>query len=307
MASKAKHLRIRSSMLQSAEILPKSGRRKVDSVTEPDYAAVPPPLNLRVQPAGNCLIWLWRINSGGYGTGSFPGGEHLAHRQSFTQSRGHSPSANILHLCHRPFCIQPSHLYDGSSMDNSQDRRLRTLTGLDFELFNKKAEIVQSVARYQWASPENAANQPLFTPPVEHDCEFVIPAVDRKICPTCGCDELSDDTSTYFEGVSQPDNTDRNESLIFRSSRSFKDLPGGVTIESSITSEMSIPKTRAERRRRDSKARKSRPSDRPILLGSASGILRPGGPIKLDIPSVQPPIMGPGLIVYTVRPFNGQI
>ena len=212
MPNKTKHLRIRSAILQAAGILEKSGRREANRITELDYAAVPPPINLKAQPVGNCLIWLWNINDDGYGTGSFAAEEHLAHRQMFTQSRGNHPTKSVLHLCHRPFCVQPSHLYDGSALDNSQDRRLRTLEGIDFDLFNERAEIVQSVASYQWDSPQNTDTQPLFISPVEHDCEFIIPAMDRNICPTCGCDDHSDDTSTHFEGVDQPDNTDRNVS-----------------------------------------------------------------------------------------------
>ena len=83
-------------------------------------------LNLQVHPAGDCLIWLWRLNAGGYGTASFPDQERLAHRQAFTQSRRCPTDLNVLHLCHRPFCVQPSHLYDGSAKENSQDRQVRT-------------------------------------------------------------------------------------------------------------------------------------------------------------------------------------
>ena len=301
MTNKAKHLRIRSTILQSAGMLPISGRRKANIITELDYAAVAPPLNLKAQPAGNCLIWLSNIDSDGYGTGSFSNGEYLAHRQAFVQSRGRHPSQSVLHLCHRPFCIQPSHLYDGSALDNSQDHKLRVLNGLDFDLFNEKADIVQSVARYQWASPRDATSQPLFIPSVEHDCEFIIPAMDRNICPTCGCDELSEDTFRHFEGAEQPDNTDRNAASILKRSRSFRNLPDGMTIESNITTEMSIPKTRAERRRRDRAAQKFSRDNKPIHLGSSIVPLKPGVPIEFNHQFEQPTVMGPGFIVCLAR------
>ena len=84
------HSQSRAIILQAAAILPSTSRRKVNdpTISEQDYAAVPPPLNLQVHPAGDCLIWLCSLNADGYGTGSFPDREQLAHRQAFTQSRG---------------------------------------------------------------------------------------------------------------------------------------------------------------------------------------------------------------------------
>ena len=301
MTSKTKHRRIRSTILQAAGKIEMAGRRRSNIVTDLDYTAVPPPINLRAQPAGNCLVWLWNVNDGGYGTGSFPDGEHLAHRQAYTQSRGHSPSQSVLHLCHRPFCIQPSHLYDGSALDNSRDRTLRTQEGVDFDLFNEKAEIVESISRHQWPSPQDAISRLLMISPVEHVCEYIIPAMDRNICPTCGREEFSDDAPTHFGGADQPDNTDRNESLILKSSRSFKDLPEGMTVESDTTSEISIPKTRAERRRRERAARKSPYRDKPKLLGSAVLPLKPGEPVRFESNFKKFAAPGPGLLVYTMR------
>ena len=30
---------------------------------------------------------------------------------------------NILHICHKPFCVQPSHLYEGDSRENAEDSK----------------------------------------------------------------------------------------------------------------------------------------------------------------------------------------
>ena len=130
--------------------------------------------------------------------------------------------------------------------------------------------------------------------------------MDRNICPTCGCDEISNATSAHFEGADQSDNTDRNVSRILTRSRSFKNLPEGMAIETSITSEMSIPKTRAERRRRDRAAQKFSRNNKPIHLGSTLVPLKPGEPTEFNHQFEQSTVMGPGLIVYLARPIKAK-
>ena len=228
-----KHAQSRATILQAAGIIPNPSRSKAkrQPITDQDYAAVPPPPNLQVHPAGDCLIWLWNLNADGYGTGSFPQQEQLAHRQAFNQSRGHPPNLNVLHLCHRPFCIQPSHLYDGSAKQNSEDRKIRTSEGFNFDLFTQRSETVQAVAKYLWPSSRTNSQEPLLISPVQHECEFIVPAMDRRICPTCGRDDQSTDETHYRGGVHQPANDDPNVVHISKSSRSFRDIAPGVTIQ----------------------------------------------------------------------------
>ena len=301
-----KHTQSRAIILQSAGIIPNTQKRNTRNcaIKEQDYTAVPPPLNLQVHPAGNCLIWLWRLNPDGYGTASFPDREQLAHRQTFAQSRGHQPNRSVLHLCHRPFCIQPSHLYDGSPKENSQDRQIRTSQGLRFDLFTQKSEIVQDVARYRWPSPPRDAQAPLMVAPAEHDCEYIVPAMDLHICPTCGRDNLSDDNGTYFAGAAQPENTDPNVSHISRRSRSFRSITAGISIETTATSEYSIPLTRPERRRRDKAARKSPYRDKPRLLGSTLLKFKPGETMHFEMHMDDFQTPGPGIVVLVARPIT---
>ena len=294
----------RAVILQAVGVLPSAGSRSVKgpTITEPDYAAAPPPLNLKVHPAGDCLVWLWRLNADGYGIASFAGPERLAHRQAFTQSRQCRPEHNILHLCHRPFCVQPSHLYDGSAKENSQDRQVRTSQGLNWELFSQKYEVVQRVAKYRWPSPRRANHEALIITPAEHDCEFIVPAMDRLICPTCGRDNLSDDADVYFTGAPQPSAGDPNVANISRRSRSFRNLAGGLTVKTDTTSNYSIPLTRAERRRREKAARKSPLRDKPVLLSSNRVAIQPGQVTSLDVSMKGVPIAGPGMIILTATP-----
>ena len=85
----SKHSNSRAVVLQSVGTVPRTGRPTANcpNITDQDYRAVPPPLNLQVHPAGDCLIWLWKLNADGYGTAAFASVEQLAHRQAFLQSR----------------------------------------------------------------------------------------------------------------------------------------------------------------------------------------------------------------------------
>ena len=301
-----RHAQSRATILQAEGIIPypdrRQGRRR--TIAEQDYAAVPPPQNLQVHPAGNCLVWLWSMNSSGYGISSFPGGEQLAHRQAFTQSRKHTPKHSVLHLCHRPFCIQPSHLYDGSAKQNSEDRKIRISEEFDFNLFNQKSDIVQTVAKYLWKSPRGNKQKPLLISPIEHECDFIVPAMDRRICPTCGRDNQSKDEIPFHGGAYQPANDAPNVAHISRSSRSFRDLASGITIQMNGTTDYSIPRTRAERRRREKAARKSPYRDKPILLGSTRVAFKPGETTHFEMKMDDFQATGPGMVLLVAQPIG---
>ena len=299
-----KHNQSRATILQAAGHIPGTGRRQTrnTAINQRDYVAVPPPPNLRVHPAGDCLIWLWSLNADGYGIGSFDNQEQLVHRQAFTQSRGHRPKHSVLHLCHRPFCIQPSHLYDGSAKQNSEDRRIRTSSGFEVDLFTQKSDIVQAVARYLWPSPQRNPQEPLLVSPVEHECEFIIPAMDRHICPTCGRGNLTDGEVPYHGCAYQPAKNDPNLAHISRSSRSFRDIAPGITIQVNGATDYSIPRTRAERRRRDKAARKSPYRDKPRLLGSTRVKFKPGETAHINMKMDEFETLGPGIVLLVAQP-----
>ena len=79
--------------------------------------------------AGPCLIWRGSLSGsrngsdGGYAQYS---GRAL-HRLMYEESRGEGLATEdqVLHLCHRRACIQPSHIYLGSDADNAEDRARR--------------------------------------------------------------------------------------------------------------------------------------------------------------------------------------
>ena len=200
--------------------------------------------------------------------------------------------------------MQPSHLYDGSAKENSQDRRIRISEEFQADLFEKKSEIVQAVAKYRWPSPMRAAQEALIIAPTQHDCEFIVPAMDCFICPTCGRDNLSEDTDTCIAGAPQPGADDLNVANISRCSRSFRDLAEGIVIETNATLNYSIPMNRAERRHREKAVRRSSYRNRPIHLGSRRVEFKPGETGHIDLNLKDLPITGPGALLLTATPIK---
>ena len=84
-------------------------------------AAIPANLDYGIiQP---CLIWTASLNGGGYAEAS----RTRIHRLSYEISRKVelTRKEEIYHLCHRPYCVQPGHLYTGSPAQNALDREAR--------------------------------------------------------------------------------------------------------------------------------------------------------------------------------------
>ena len=91
-------------------------------IMEDDYRAVPIRVNLPTPVAGSCLIWRWGLDTGGYGKLS----AGMAHRVAYEQAHGvQLGDGHVLHLFHRPFCVQPAHLYMGTAAQNVEDREAR--------------------------------------------------------------------------------------------------------------------------------------------------------------------------------------
>ena len=78
--------------------------------------------------AGRCHIFKGKLTDGGYGrvkqTEANP--QQLAHRQAFEQhhKRPVPPDEHLNHICGRPFCVNPWHLYSGVPKENSRDAQI---------------------------------------------------------------------------------------------------------------------------------------------------------------------------------------
>ena len=97
-------------------------------ITESDYVGALPPPNLPYYIFGDCLLWKSSLNKGGYGQlATKEQGKQLVHRLAFLQAGGTIPEGmQVNHLCNRPYCLQPGHLYAGTSAQNATDRRAFT-------------------------------------------------------------------------------------------------------------------------------------------------------------------------------------
>ena len=155
--------------------------------------AAPTPKNGTQPIAEHCLIWPGPVNRDGYGR--WHGEETLAHRAAYAASRQCSIPSNamVLHLCHRPYCWQPSHLYIGDASMNGADRAAYH-SSISYKTWAAQGE--------RWAAASYSVKHHLDTPaarlplvqslplmsPPPKTCPhtFDVPAGDACLCSGCG-------------------------------------------------------------------------------------------------------------------------
>jgi hypothetical protein len=78
----------------------------------------------KVDMAGDCWLWMAYTNKKtGYGQYEYMGKMYRAHRFSWEQAFGAIPGGMcVLHRCDNPSCVNPSHLFLGTHLDNVHDR-----------------------------------------------------------------------------------------------------------------------------------------------------------------------------------------
>ena len=116
-------------------------------VTPSDCFGIPIQVNSPFRPFGPCMVWKYGLDRGGYGILTIDGKRELVHRAVFIQTRGQIPKGTqVNHLCNRPYCVQPSHLYTGTNQDNTDDS----------QIFNRE-ELLH--APWIFLRPENATTE----------------------------------------------------------------------------------------------------------------------------------------------------
>lgn len=74
---------------------------------------------------GGCWEWTGFRRGSGYGGFQFGPSPHSAHRISFLIHHGHMPVGCVMHTCDNRLCVNPSHLRDGTQLDNMQDMKAK--------------------------------------------------------------------------------------------------------------------------------------------------------------------------------------
>lgn len=70
----------------------------------------------------DCWEWIGSCNPKGYGRFRLNGFEDYAHRQAWRIKNGEiEDGKHVLHRCDNPKCVNPSHLFLGSNLDNIKD------------------------------------------------------------------------------------------------------------------------------------------------------------------------------------------
>ena len=94
---------------------------------------------------------------------------------AFEQSRGREirEERQINHLCNRPFCLQPAHLYEGTALQNSADRKAELARGRYTDWRTMVERFDDALTQHHWPAPEPAGiaagwGEPLEVPPRDH-------------------------------------------------------------------------------------------------------------------------------------------
>lgn len=98
----------------------------------------------KIQPNENgCMIWQHRKSSKGYAYPRINGKGKRGHRLSLERKLGRplKEGMNALHKCDVPSCVNPSHLWEGTQLENIEDRdkkgRHTPLKGKKHGMFGK--------------------------------------------------------------------------------------------------------------------------------------------------------------------------
>jgi hypothetical protein len=75
------------------------------------------------EPNTGCWLWAGTLSHTGYGQISLKGKSYRAHRLIYSHCTGRelTPDIYLCHTCDNKLCVNPSHLFEGSTDENMQD------------------------------------------------------------------------------------------------------------------------------------------------------------------------------------------
>jgi hypothetical protein len=79
------------------------------------------PIPTHCPELGACWIWTASCNVKGYGKLNVNGKHMAAHRIAFFLEHGRCPTPCGLHRCDNPLCVRPSHIREGTQLENVRD------------------------------------------------------------------------------------------------------------------------------------------------------------------------------------------
>ena len=100
------------------------------------------------EPNSGCWLWLNRVDDKGYGWISISVPDRRAHRISWLIHKGEIPNGlHVLHHCDTPSCVNPNHLFLGTSIDNVRDRdnKERMMRGVMSPIAKLTDELVRAI------------------------------------------------------------------------------------------------------------------------------------------------------------------
>ena len=193
------------------------------TLTPSDCLGIPLPVNSPFRILGHCMVWRYGLTREGYGYLTIDGKRVLAHRVAFIHTRGQIPGdLQVNHLCNRPYCVQPSHLYAGTKQDNKDDSQIFGKADLLHapwimdcpNIANADEPILQRLLesdRYVGTEPWNPVEQPTQKPLEAFICpghDFAITmfggnSIICRICETSEFQEMMTDEIGISELISE--------------------------------------------------------------------------------------------------------